>query len=236
MYAFDRYGKELWRMNFFWGYLIGYAYLFGIILGVGAAYKIFKFPSELSRKLIHILICFTWLVLYRFFEGSWQILVMPVSFVIINALSLKFKFFKGMEREGEKSTPGTVYYAAAITVLTGLSLIIPETLVPGGIAIFCLSFGDGFAAIAGEFFGKYSPKITKTKSLVGTLACLVFSVAGVYILAVCLPEPLGLSFPQVLIIGAATSVLELAGWGLDNFTISFGIVALATLFREKWIF
>lgn len=221
-------------MDFLWGYLIGYAYLFGVILGVGAAYKLFKFPSELSRKLIHILICFTWLILYRFFEGSWQILVMPVSFVIINALSLKFKFFKGMEREGEKSTPGTVYYAMAITVLMALSLIFPKTLIPGGIAIFCLSFGDGFAAIAGEFFGKHSPKITKTKSLIGSAACMVFAVIGVYILSIFVP--IGLSFPQVLIIGAATAVLELAGWGLDNFTISFGIVALATAFREWWIF
>ena len=221
-------------MNFLWGYLIGYAYLFGIILGVGAAYKIFKFPSELSRKLIHILICFTWLILYRFFEGSWQILVMPLSFVIINALSLKYKFFKGMEREGEKSTPGTVYYAIAISVLVGLSLIVPETLIPGGIAIFCLSFGDGFAAIAGEFFGKYSPKITKTKSLIGTAACFVFTIVGVYIFSIFVP--IGMSFPQVLIIGVATALLELAGLGLDNFTISFGIVALATLFRQVWIF
>ena len=221
-------------MHFLWGYLIGYAFLFAVILGVGAAYKAFKFPSELSRKLIHILICFTWLVLYYFFEGSWQILVMPISFVIINALSLKFRFFKGMEREGEKSTPGTVYYAMAITVLMGLSLVMPETMIPSGVAIFCLSFGDGFAAIFGEFFGKRSPKITKTKSLMGSLACLVFSVIGVYILS--LFVNVGLSFPQVLIIGAATAVLELAGWGLDSFTISFGIVALATLFRTVWVF
>jgi len=221
-------------MNFLWGYLIGYAFLFGVILGVGAAHKAFKFPSELSRKLIHISICFTWLVLYRFFEGNWQILVMPLSFVVINALSMKYRFFKGMEREGEKSTPGTVYYAMAITVLMALSLIFPQTMIPSGVAIFCLSFGDGFAAIFGEFFGKRSPKITKTKSLIGSLACLVFSVVGIYILNIFVS--VGLSFPQVLIIGAATAVLELAGMGLDNFTISFGVVALATLFREVLIF
>ena len=221
-------------MGYLWGYLIGYLYLFGVILGVGAAYKVFKFPSELSRKLIHILICFTWLVLYNFFEGSWQILVMPVSFVIINALSLKFRFFKGMEREGEKSTPGTVYYAMAITLLMGMSLIWKQTLIPGGIAVFCLSFGDGFAAIAGEFFGKRSPKITKTKSLIGSAACFVFAVIGVYILSIFVP--IGLSFPQVLLIGLATALLELVGMGLDNFTITLGVVALATLFRETWIF
>ena len=211
-----------------WGYLIGYGFLFAVILGTGLAYKIFKFPSEVSRKIIHISICFTWIIIYKFFAGSWECLIMPVSFIIINALSLKYHFFKGMEREGEKSTPGTVYYAMAITILFACSLIWPETLIPGGVATFCLSFGDGFAALFGEFFGKKSPRITKSKSLVGSAACAVFSVIGVYILS--LFVPIGLDFYEVLIIGLATAVLELAGWGLDNFTISIGVMLLATLF------
>ena len=218
-------------MDFLWGYLIGYGFLFGVILGTGAAYKAFKFPPEVSRKIIHISICFTWIIIYEFFAGSWQSLVMPVSFIIINALSLKYHFFKGMEREGEKSTPGTVYYAIAITLLFGCSLIWEETLIPGGIATFCLSFGDGFAALAGQFLGKKSPKITKTKSLVGSLACVIFSVIGVYILSIFVP--IGLAFHEVLIIGAATAVFELVGWGLDNFTISIGVMLLATLFRQS---
>ena len=91
------------------GYLIGYGFLFAVILGAGALYKIFDLRPEVSRKIIHISICFTWIVIYEFFANSWQCLVMPISFIIINALSLKYHFFKGMEREGEKSTPGTVY-------------------------------------------------------------------------------------------------------------------------------
>ena len=217
-------------MNYLWGYLIGYGFLFAVILGTGLAYKIFKFPSEVSRKIIHISICFTWIIIYKFFEGSWQCLVMPVSFIIINALSLKYHFFKGMEREGEKSTPGTVYYAMAITLLFASSLIWPETLIPGGVATFCLSFGDGFAALFGEFLGKKSPKITKTKSLVGSAACVVFSVIGVYLLSIFVP--IGLDFHEVLIIGLATAVFELVGWGLDNFTISIGVMLLATLFSR----
>lgn len=217
-------------MNYLWGYLIGYGFLFAVILGTGLAYKIFKFPSEVSRKIIHISICFTWIIIYKFFEGSWQSLVMPFSFIIINALSLKYHFFKGMEREGEKSTPGTVYYAMAITLLFASGLIWPETLIPGGVATFCLSFGDGFAALFGEFFGKRSPKITKSKSLIGSAACFVFSVIGVCIFSAFVPT--GLEFYEILIIGLATSVLELVGWGLDNFTISIGVMLLATLFRS----
>jgi dolichol kinase len=214
-------------MQYLWGYLIGYGFLFAIILGTGAAYKIFKLPSEVSRKIIHISICFTWIVIYKFFAGSWQCLVMPVSFIIINALSLKYHFFKGMEREGEKSTPGTVYYAMAITILFAASLIWPQTLIPGGIATFCLSFGDGFAALFGEFFGKRSPKITKSKSLVGSLACIIFSVIGIYILS--LFVPINLELYEILIIGLASAILELVGYGFDNFSITIGVTILATL-------
>ena len=215
-------------MNYLLGYLMGYGFLFAIILGTGLAYKLFKFPSEVSRKIIHISICFTWIIIYEFFKGSWQSLVMPVSFIIINALSLKYHFFKGMEREGEKSTPGTVYYAMAITLLFASGLIWPQTLIPGGVATFCLSFGDGFAALFGEFFGKKSPKITKSKSLVGSVACFVFSVVGIYIFSIFVPT--GLVFYEVLILGLATSIFELVGFGLDNFTISIGVMLLATLF------
>ena len=217
-------------MEYLFGYLIGYGFLFAVILGVGALYKKLGFSSELARKLIHILICFTWLVLYKFFAGSWQILVMPISFVIINALSMKYKFFSGMEREGEKSTPGTVYYALAITILMALSLLRPETLIPSGVAVFSLSFGDGFAAIAGHYLGKNSPKITKNKSLVGSAACFIFTVIGIYILYIFVP--LELALWQVLALGLAATLLELVGFGLDNFTITLGVTVLATLFRE----
>ena len=216
-------------MNYLLGYLIGYGFLFAVILGIGALYKAIGFSSELARKLIHVTICFTWLVLYRFFAGSWQILVMPISFIVINALSIKYKFFAGMEREGEKASLGTVYYAVAITVLMAISLVFDKTLIPSGIAVFALSFGDGFAAIAGHYLGKNSPRITKTKSLVGTAACFVFTVIGIYILS--LFVPLGLDFYEVLIIGASTSVLELIGRGLDNFSITLGVMLLATLLR-----
>ena len=217
-------------MNFLIGYLIGYGFLFAVILGVGALYKGLRFSSELARKLIHVTICFTWLVLYRFFAGSPQILVMPVSFIIINALSVKYRFFAGMEREGEKSSLGTVYYAIAITILMAISLVFPQTLIPSGVAVFALSFGDGFAAIAGHYLGARSPKITKTKTLVGSLACFIFTAVGIGVLG--LFVPLELSLWQILAVSLAAALLELVGKGLDNFSITLGVMLLATLFRE----
>ena len=217
-------------MEYLLGYLIGYSFLFAVILGVGALYKKLGFSGELARKLIHILICFTWLVLYKSFAGSWQILVMPISFVIINAISIKYRFFAGMEREGEKSSLGTVYYAVAITILMALTLIFEETLIPSGIAVFALSFGDGAAAIGGYYLGEKSPRITKTKTLVGSLFCFIFTLIGIYILSIF--APVGLSFPEILIISAAATALELVGHGLDNFSITLGVMLLATILRR----
>ena len=37
-------------MNYLWGYLIGYGFLFAVILGTGLAYKIFKFPSRFRER------------------------------------------------------------------------------------------------------------------------------------------------------------------------------------------
>lgn len=217
-------------MDIIFPYLLGYGYLFAVILGVGALYKGLRFSSELARKLIHILICFTWLVLYRFFAGSWQILVLPVSFIVINALSVRYKFFAGMEREGEKSSLGTVYYAVAITILMAISLVFPKTLIPSGIAVFSLSFGDGAAAIAGHYLGKKSKKITKTKTLVGSVFCFIFTVVGIYVLSVFVPT--GLVLYEILIVALAATLLELVGRGLDNFSITLGVMLLSTLLRE----
>ena len=53
---------------------------------------------------------------------------------------------------------------------------------------------------------------------------------GIYILSIFVPVELALY--EVLVIAAATSALELVGHGLDNFTITLGVMILSTLMRE----
>ena len=57
------------------GYLLSYAYLFGVILLIGGVQKLFKFDVEISRKIIHFFIGFVWLIFALFlldFCENWK--------------------------------------------------------------------------------------------------------------------------------------------------------------------
>ncbi len=216
-------------------YLVGYGYLFLVFVVITIIQKLFSLHTGTSRKLIHTGIGYTWVILYRYFYlpsevGRWELLVMPISFIVINLLSYRYKIFTVVEREGKENHPGTVYYAIAITVLMAAVLIYPPLMTSTGIAVFCLSFGDGLAALVGEHFGKNGPHIRQGKSLVGTLSCFVGAVLGTYLLM--LFVPFTLPFYAVLLIGAFTAICELCGKGTDNFSISFGVTALSYLLLE----
>lgn len=216
-------------------YLYGYGYLVIVFVVVTVLKKLFSLQTEISRKLVHIGIGYTWVILYRYFilpenVPSWELLVMPVSFIIINYLSYQYKIFSLVEREGDENHPGTVYYAVAMTLLLLLTIPFPVLVIPSGIAVFALSLGDGFAALFGTLFGKYGPHIRKEKSLVGSAACAVGAMAGTYLLM--LFVPFALPFYAVFLIGVTTAVCELVGHGFDNFSILFGVTAVATLLLE----
>lgn len=216
-------------------YVFGYGYLALVFLAVMLCGKLFRLSVEVSRKLTHILIGFTWVILYYGFIANenayaWEVLVMPISFIVINYLSYRYKIFTFIERDGEKNHPGTVYYAIAITVLMVLTMMWKETVIPSGIAVFCLSLGDGCAALFGSLFGKYGPRLTKTKSLFGSLSCAVGAILSVYLLM--LFVPFYLPFYAVCMIGLTTALCELVGHGLDNFSIVFGVTAVSTLLLE----
>lgn len=212
------------------GYLFAYGYLFGVIFLIGALQKLFKFDLEISRKVIHFFIGFVWLILYKFHANTWHFLMVPISFIIINYASYRFKIFKMFEREDEKNHYGTIFYAVSMTIMSGVSLIWPQTLIPYGIAVFCLSFGDAAAALCGTYIKKGNRMITKEKSLFGTLGAIVFSVVGIVLFLAIIPA--ALDWWQIIILAVATGLLELVGKGFDNFSLPFGVLTLATLFLQ----
>lgn len=188
--------------------------------------KILKFSTETSRKLIHILIGFTWIILYRYLRNTIHFIIIPLSFIIINALSYKFKIFKMFEREtNEKNHYGTIYYAIAMTIMATLSFFNEQLLLPYGLSVFVLSFGDGAAALFGTAIKKHNPKITKEKSLIGTLACIIFSGLGIILFEQILN--INISILYVALIAVITGILELVGYGLDNFSVTLGVMLIS---------
>lgn len=215
-------------MNIILGYILSYGYLFFVILGIGILKKATNISTEISRKIIHILIGFTWIILYNYLRGTVHFIIIPLSFIIINALSYKFKIFKMYERESnEKNHFGTIYYAIAMTIMAILSYLYEPLLLPYGLSVFVLSFGDGVAAILGSSIKKHNPKITKEKSLIGTMACIVFSGFGVVLFG--LLFNINLSFSYIILIAVTAGLLELVGNGLDNFSVTFGVMFISYL-------
>lgn len=194
----------------------------------------FNVNVEITRKILHILIGFTWVIMDIFWGVSYHQIIMCGLFVVINALSLKFKIFSSIERSNGKNHFGTVYYALAMLCLAVVSFIYPPLYMPFGMAVMCLSFGDGFAPIIPKIFKKHNKELTNSKTLAGTIACIVFSFVALLIFNVC--YKLDYSILSLACIAFMVGMVELLiGFGLDNFGITFSVSLLA-LFIKLGVF
>lgn len=58
-------------MNTFLGYLLTYIYVFLILIFLGILKSRKKIKEQTSRKLVHILMGFTWLIMVYFFKNMY---------------------------------------------------------------------------------------------------------------------------------------------------------------------
>ena len=209
------------------GYLAAYGYI-ALLLGLATgARRYTRMSHELIRKLVHVALCLVWVILYHYFAGSWQIVVVPATLIAANALSYRFNLVKAIERDDGNKNPGTVYFAVAVTALFALTLIFPGTLKHSALAVFALTFGDGFASIAGTLAPKRHP-LWGRKSVEGVAGCFVAAFFGMWLGALFAGLPVR-PF-MLLVLALAASVLEFLGGDYDNFTITLGVYALAVWF------
>lgn len=205
------------------GYLLIFAYILLLIFGLGPVIQR-RINGETSRKFTHIMLFMVWVLIDRYLRGTIHQVIIPVIFIFLNLLSYKFHLYKSVERsDGEDNHYGTIYFALAITAIMAISYFIPEFYLPSGIAVMCLTFGDGFAALMGYNFR--SRKISSNKSVMGFGAAVVASAAALAGFNVL--YDVGLTWTQILALGLFTAILELVDYGLDNFTIVFGTFFLS---------
>lgn len=209
--------------------LISFAYVLVVLVIGSVIARKQKKNSELSRKVIHILVG-NWVFITPFFTELWAVLAVPLAFVFINTISLKVKLIPAMERND--NSLGTVYYAISLVVLSGVSFILkwPQLVFIG---VLVLAYGDGLAALIGQKYGKKSLVIAPSKTLAGSLTVLV--VAFVVTLMTQLIFPVSsLSIWNMLLIALLTALLapiiELAGTkGCDNLSLPIGTGLFATI-------
>lgn len=206
------------------GYLLIFAYIFLLIFVLGTLVQKIS-NGETSRKFIHIMLFMVWILIDRFLKGTIHQIIIPTAFIFLNILSYRFSICKTIERK-DGNHLGTIYFAIAITIILTIAYFVPDFYLPSGIAVMCLTFGDGFAALIGYNFS--SAKIYHKKSIFGFLSAFVASTAALFLFNWF--YEVHLSIGQIILLGLGTAILELFDWGLDNFSIVFGTFFLSYAF------
>ncbi|KNF08255.1 dolichol kinase [Gottschalkia purinilytica] len=201
------------------GIIVSIIFVF-LIIGISTVLTNLKIISgEWSRKFIHIAVCNWWIAAMYFFDSPLEASIVPALFVFVNYISYKKQLFKAMERDGSKNDLGSVYYAISLLILSILTFRDSSYAYVGGIGIFTLGYGDGFAAAVGSRYGKRRYKVGNvTKSVEGTLAMFIFSFLAIFI-TLSIYNPNNTIVISLILALFATLVEAITPFGLDNLTV-----------------
>ena len=210
-------------------------YIFGILYALvclALSFILYKLglAKKYTRKVVHILVGFEWVILYNFMGAGPHFLAVCIFFLILLTIAYKGRLMPMISSDGDNA-PGTVYYAAAMTGVAIVGCFVPEVMLPFGIGVMCTSLGDGLAGAIGQLIKKGNPRIFGEKTLAGAITNLLASSASAYVISVVYSIELGLT--QCLLIGLLSTGLELVTpYGLDNVSITWAATALAYSFMN----
>ena len=184
------------------------------------AYKL-GVPKRYTRKIVHILVGFEWVILYHTFGVGIHFVAVALGFTLMLFITHKKSLMPMISSDGENS-PGTVYYGVSMSIMAIISCFAEGYVFAFGIAVFCTSFGDGLAGVLGSSFSRANPKIYKSKSLIGTVSAFVFSFASSLVMTLAYELPLGIHHCAFIALLAAGLEL-ITGFGLDNVALPLGV-------------
>ncbi len=219
------------------GYIAALLYGAACLLLSMIAFKL-GVPKTYTRKIVHILVGFEWVILYHTLGVGINFVAVCLIFTVLLVITYK-KSLMPMISSDSDNAPGTVYYGISMTAMAIASLFVENFVFAFGIAVFCTSIGDGLAGVIGSSIKSNNPKIYKNKTLFGTLCAFLFSSLSAYVFS--FVYGLGLGVPYALLIGAFAAGLELiTDFGLDNVTLPLGTATFSYMllyvpFAENYI-
>ena len=201
------------------GMVISFVYIFGIIAVATVLNKKNIISGEGSRKFIHIAVSNWWFIAIYYFKSSFSAAIIPAIFVIINYISYKNNIFSAMERASEENSPGTIYYAISLFILSIITFAKNSDPWIGAAGILTMGYGDGFAAILGQKYGRHKYKfLNMNKSIEGSLAMLVFSFLPLLVILIVIHRLNAIGY--AILISVVAMLLEaLSPKGTDNLTV-----------------
>ena len=200
--------------------IVVYVYVIAIFI---IAEKVLKSRPEFSRKFLHIMVG-NMIFAMPFFSNPWVMIIgltLPASigtFLLTEYSPIRIE--NSMTESGHAL--GLFFYSAIWTVLL---VIFGNHLWIVALAIVPLVYGDGFAALIGQKFGKVKYTVFGgTKSLEGSLTMFVItSVMSVFVWMVF--TSIGYSMPEfnivyIIAISAVATICEALSYGgIDNLTV-----------------
>jgi phytol kinase len=199
--------------------LLSFIYVF-MMIGVAEGLRRWQnYSVEFTRKFIHIAVGMWAYGMVLLFERREFAIIPSLAFIAINAFSYWKGTFKAMET-GEKGQLGTIYFPVSFTVITWLFWDQPALLVA---SLMPMTWGDAFAAIIGQRFGKRRFSIGKIqRSLEGSLTMFLIGWPATFIPLLLFPSS-GLNLSSAVVAAltafAAAVVEAITPLGIDNLTV-----------------
>lgn len=222
-------------MNF-WGVVLSFGYFFALLI---ISQRLSFLSLEGKRKFVHILLGNWWFMVLAFFDQVVYASIVPASFIVINYMSLKRNKKGGLLSELERKKTnsksyGIIIYPVSMLLLIILSFEVFHDIRIGGIGLLALSYGDGFAALAGKRFNCVPFEIWgNKKTLSGSIAMLLatFISVTIYLRITQLQVTLlGVTIPAFWIAIVSTASELITPFGIDNLTIPISAVLVYYLF------
>lgn len=154
---------------------------------------------------------------------------------IVALISYSVPILPSINSVGRNSL-GTFFYAVSIGILVGWFWPIQQYHC-AAIGILVMAFGDGFAAIIGQRFGRHPYRIWGSqKSWEGslTMAGISFLVVGVVLASVYGNRGV-IGLIAAIVALSATMLESFSMLGLDNLTVPIGSAAIVFLLCQWWL-
>jgi phytol kinase len=191
--------------------------------------------AEIVRKVVHIgsgnIILFAW----WFQIPAWIGITASVVASSVTLASYYVPILNSINEIGRKSL-GTFFYAVSIGVLIAWFWPLEQPQY-AALGILTMTWGDGFAALIGQRFGKHIYRLgDMQKSWEGsfTMLGISFCVAGLILFAVAGNTWQTWAIAALVAI-AATGLEAFSKFGIDNLTVPLGSAGLAFCLAQLWL-
>jgi phytol kinase len=188
--------------------------------------------SEIVRKIVHIgtgnVILLAWLLDIPAILG----ISASIFASSITLLSYRFPILPGINSVGRKSL-GTFFYSLSIGILVGWFWYLNQPYY-AALGILIMAWGDGFAALIGQRFGKHKYKLFGgQKSWEGSLSMTLVSYVISSLILLSIQGNIWQTWVVSLAVAIAATALETFSFlGIDNLTVPLGSAALAFLLNQ----